>query len=80
MPPRSKTMKIDSGNVICRKFTANSGVTCEVIISGTRTVTNMIIMIIMLKAIIKYFNLNVNTPDKIIKERNCYVNLKKGRD
>jgi hypothetical protein len=68
-------MKIINGSVMCRKFTANSGSACETIISGTRAVTKMIITIIMLNAIIKYFNFNVFTPDGIIEERDYYVNL-----
>ena len=68
-------MKINSGNVTYRKLTANSGPTCEAVINGNRMVTKITITIIILNAIIRYLNFNVNTPFGIIKETLCYVNL-----
>lgn len=52
-------MKSKSGKVMYRKFTANSGPESN---SGNRAVIKMIIMIIILKAIIRYLNFNGNTP------------------
>jgi hypothetical protein len=75
METRSIAMKIRSGNVIYRKFTAISGPESA---KGTRAVTKIIKMIIMLNAIIRCFIFNVNTPIRalsgIIKERAFYVN------
>jgi len=68
-------MKIISGNVMYRKFIANSGPACDAVINGKSAVIKMIITIIILKATNKYFNFNVITPERMIKERLFYVNL-----
>ena len=68
-------MKIRSGKVIYRKFTAKSGPEKT---NGRRAVTKIMKMIIMLNAIIRCFIFNGNTPimtiGKMIKERGLYVN------
>jgi len=68
-------MKIINGNVMYRKFIINSGPACEAVISGKRAVTNMITIIMILKATNKYFNFNLITPARMINERRSYVNL-----
>ena len=75
IPPRSKTMKIINGSVINRKLIANSGPACKTDISGNMAVTKIMITIIILKAIIRYFNFNLVTSNGMIKERLFYVNL-----
>ena len=67
-------MNINSGRVIYRKLTVNSGPTCEAVINGNRTVTKITIMIIILNVIIRYLNFNVFTPFGMIKETLYYVN------
>jgi len=70
-------MNISNGRVIYRKLTAFcSEVSCAeaASTSGSRAVINIIITIIMLKAIIRYLNFKANTPFGIIEERLCYVN------
>jgi len=60
-----------------RKFEIVSGLdieTDEANASGKKAVTKIMIKIIMEKAIIRYLNFNVNSPDRIIKERLYYVN------
>jgi len=68
-------MKLNSGSIINCVFTANS---CWESNNGTRAVTKIIIMIIMLNAIIRYLNFNLNSPiitlQEIIKESAFYVN------
>ena len=54
-------MNINSGRVKYRKFTIDPAPVCEANISGKRTVTKITIMIIMLNAIIRYLNFNVNS-------------------
>ena len=72
-------MKSSSGNVIYRKFTASAILAPDPgSINGNRAVTNIVITIIILNAIIRYLNFNGNTPimalKGIIKERASYVN------
>ena len=52
-------MKISSGKVIYRKFTAKSG---PASIRGNKAVNRIITKIMMLKAIIRYLNFTANTP------------------
>jgi hypothetical protein len=59
MKIRRETMKINSGRVINLKFAANSGPDS---IMGRRAVTNIMTVIIMLNAIIRYLNFNANSP------------------
>ena len=67
-------MNIINGNVIYRKFIANSG-SAFAVISGKRAVIKIIITIMILKATNKYFNFNLITPDQMINDRLFYVNL-----
>ena len=65
-------MKTSSGKVINRKFTADSG---PANITGSIATTMITNTIRILNIIIRNLNFNVNSPDRIIKERSCYVNL-----
>jgi len=58
-------MKISSGKNKYRKFTARDTLEVSALAAsntGNKTVTKIIITIIMLKAIIRYLNFNWNTP------------------
>jgi len=79
MQARSKAMKARSGNIIYLKFAADRSASDSEKINGSRAMTNMTIMIIILNAIIRYLNFNGNTPkmalNRIIRERALNVNL-----
>jgi len=75
MQARSKIMTKRSGNTINLKFTANdidpdickradsapvSGTASK---TGRKAVTNIMIMTIIINAIIRYLNFNLNTPE-----------------
>jgi len=59
-------MKTRSGNVMNRKLTADKSASGMDRINGSRAVTNMIKTIIILKAIIRYLNFNVNSPIMLV--------------
>ena len=56
---RKTKMKIKNGRLIFKKSAADSGFAIR---SGSRTASNKIKTIIMLKAVIRYLNFNGNTP------------------
>ena len=64
-------MKNNNGNVNNRKVDINS---VPVNITGNIAMTAITRTIIMLNAIIRILNFNVDSPYKSIKERLCYVN------
>ena len=65
-------MKISSGKVINRRFTIDSD---PASIIGSSVTAIIINTIRTLNTIIRYLNFNVDSPERIIKERARYVNL-----
>ena len=65
-------MKISSGKVNNRRFTVDSG---PASITGSSVTAIIINTIRTLNTIIRYLNFNMDSPERIIKERARYVNL-----